>query len=411
MSEDDRSPTRLLTLLCLLWLTGVSMRITILAVPPVIPLIHAELHLSEAQVGFLVSLPLLVFALAAVPGSLLVHRLGTFRTLLIGMAITAAAAAGRGGAVNVWTLLAATFVMGFGVAIMQPALPALVREWMPQRVALGASTSTNGLVMGGMLAPALTAPLVLPLTGNSWRLDFVVWAAPVVATALVFVLLAPRNIAPPPSDIATDRRWWPDWKHPLVWLLGLTFGANNSMYFGTNAFLPDYLVNHGRADLIGAALVALNGAQLIATLLLIPVAGRLQNWRSLPYLVFGPISFLSALGLIWSSGVWIVVFAFTIGFSTAITFAVMLSLPPMLSKPGDVHRIAAGMFTISYSCAVVIPTLSGALWDLTSTSMDRVRRARGLRGRADLVGGCAEPLSRRGQSIGLMLVGMLIGSD
>ena len=43
----------------------------------------------------------------------------------------------------------------------------------------------------------------------------------------------------------------------------------------------------------------------------------------------------------------------------------MLSLPPMLSKPGDVHRTAAGMFTISYSCAVIIPTLSGALWDLT----------------------------------------------
>jgi CP family cyanate transporter-like MFS transporter len=63
--------------------------------------------------------------------------------------------------------------------------------------------------------------------------------------------------------------------------------------------------------------------------------------------------------------VWIVVFAGTIGFSTAITFAVMLSLPPMLSKPGDVHRIAAGMFTISYSCAVIIPTLSGGLWDLT----------------------------------------------
>ena len=44
-----------------------------------------ELHLSEAQVGFLVSLPLLMFALAAVPGALLVHRLGTFRTLTIGM--------------------------------------------------------------------------------------------------------------------------------------------------------------------------------------------------------------------------------------------------------------------------------------------------------------------------------------
>ena len=29
----------------------------------------------------------------------------------------------------------------------------------------------------------------------------------------------------------------------------------------------------------------------------------------------------------------------------------------------DVHRTAAGMFTISYTLAVIIPTLSGALWD------------------------------------------------
>ena len=43
----------------------------------------------------------------------------------------------------------------------------------------------------------------------------------------------------------------------------------------------------------------------------------------------------------------------------------MLSLPPLLSRPDDVHRTAAGMFTISYSCAVIIPTLSGGLWDLT----------------------------------------------
>lgn len=365
MPQDGPPPARLLTLLGLLWLTGVSMRITILAVPPVIPLIHAELHLTEAQVGFLVSLPLLVFALAAVPGALLVHRLGTFLTLTIGMAITAAAAAGRGVATDVWTLFAATFVMGFGVAIMQPALPALVREWMPRRIALGAATSTNGLVMGGMLAPALTALLVLPLTGNSWRLDLVVWAAPVLATALVFILLAPRGVAPSPSDVAVEGRWWPDWKDPLVWLLGLTFGTNNSMYYGANAFVPDYLVSHGRADLIGPALACLNGAQLVASLLLLPVAARLQRWRSLPYLVFGPISFVSALGLVFSSGAWIVVWAGIIGFSTAITFAVMLSLPPMLSKSGDVHRTAAGMFTISYSCAVIVPTLSGGLWDIS----------------------------------------------
>jgi CP family cyanate transporter-like MFS transporter len=28
-------------------------------------------------------------------------------------------------------------------------------------------------------------------------------------------------------------------------------------------------------------------------------------------------------------------------------------------------RTAAGMFTIAYACAIVIPTISGALWDWT----------------------------------------------
>jgi CP family cyanate transporter-like MFS transporter len=36
-----------------------------------------------------------------------------------------------------------------------------------------------------------------------------------------------------------------------------------------------------------------------------------------------------------------------------------------LSPPGDVHRMAAAMFTISYSIALTVPVVSGALWDLT----------------------------------------------
>lgn len=365
MSDDVTSRRELVKRLGLLWLTGVSMRVTILAVPPVIPLIHTELHLSEAQVGLLVSLPLLLFALAAVPGALLVHRLGTFRTLLIGIVVTAIAGAGRGGATNIWTLFAATLVMGFGVAIMQPALPALVREWMPRRVALGAATSTNGLVMGGMLAPAFTVLLILPLVGDNWRYALIAWTAPVLLTAAAFVLFAPRTVTPVPLDGPVVSRWWPDWRSPQLWLLGLTFGSNNAMYYGANAFVPDYLVSHGRADLIGPALACLNGAQLVASLLLLPVADRLQRWRALPYLVFGPMSLLAALGLMASSGVLVVMWAGIIGFSTAVTFAVMLALPPMLSRPGDVHRTAAGMFTISYSCAVIVPTLSGGLWDMT----------------------------------------------
>ena len=68
------SSGRLLEFLCLLWLAGVAMRITILAVPPVIPLIRDDLHMTETQVGLLIALPLVTWAFAAVPGSLLIAR-------------------------------------------------------------------------------------------------------------------------------------------------------------------------------------------------------------------------------------------------------------------------------------------------------------------------------------------------
>src|SRR6202030_4483543 len=54
-----------------------------------------------------------------------------------------------------------------------------------------------------------------------------------------------------------------------------------------------------------------------------------------------------------------------IGVSTASVLILVLALPPLLSRQEDVARMAAGMFTISYSCAVIVPIVSGVAWDLT----------------------------------------------
>src|SRR5689334_10697652 len=56
----------LLKCVALLWLAGVALRLTVLAVPPVIPQIHADLNLSETEVGILTGLPQVLFACAAV---------------------------------------------------------------------------------------------------------------------------------------------------------------------------------------------------------------------------------------------------------------------------------------------------------------------------------------------------------
>ena len=364
-SAADPSFGRLVKLLGLLWLAGVAMRMTILAMPPVIPLVHEELHMSETQVGLLIGLPLAIFAIAAVPGSLLIARLGVSLAVVAGMAIAAVAGGARGAAVNVWTLYAAAIATGFGVAIMQPGLPTLVRDWLPNRIALGTVAYTAGMLLGSTFATVLTIPYVLPLVGGSWRLDLVLWAVPAILIVPVFFLLSPKSHDRHAAGTAIGGRWWPDWKNPLIWLLGLTFGSNNSSYFATNAFLGDFLASQGKAHLLGSALGWLNGSQIVALIVLLLTAGR-QQGRAWPFLLFGPMLLAGFLGMIFvSSGLGIIVSAGLVGFTTSMTLAASLALPALLSTPGDVPRTAAGMFTISYACAIIIPTISGALWDVT----------------------------------------------
>src|SRR6188474_293755 len=124
---EIRASPSLFVILPLLWLAGAAIRIPLLAVPPVIPLIHDDLHMSETQVGLLMGLPLAMFALAAIPGSLLIARFGVLAVAISGLALATLAAAARAATGDIWTLYSATLLMGIGVAIFQPALPTLIR--------------------------------------------------------------------------------------------------------------------------------------------------------------------------------------------------------------------------------------------------------------------------------------------
>jgi MFS transporter, CP family, cyanate transporter len=351
----------------LLWLAGVGLRLTILAVPPVILLIQTDLSLSGTEVGILSGLPVILFGIAALPGSLLVARFGALATLVGGLLIAGVVSGLRGVILNVSVLYAATIVMSAGIAIMQPALSPLVRQWLPQRVTFGTAVYTNGLLVGETLAVMLTIPLVLPLAGGSWRWAFAIWGIPLVLIAILTVALAP---APPPkaSSAAPGAAggWWPDFGNKLIWQVGILFGSVNSVYFACNAFLPGHLTAAGRPDLISATLTALNFGQVPASFALLAVAARLER-RALPFIISGALMLSCLAGLVSTASGWTVVFAGVLGFLTAVVLTLGFALPPLLSAPGGVTRMSAAMFTISYTEALFIAVLSGAAWDFSGS--------------------------------------------
>ena len=364
---SQQSVGRPLILLVLFWFVGACLRITVLAVPPVVPLLHADLHLTETGIGWLSSLPPMLFAIAAVPGALLIARFGLVPALLTGLLLSAAGSAARGAVASTASLFAATIAMGAGISIVQTVMPPLVRAWFQQRIGLATSVYTNGLLVGEIIPVGLTIPLVLPLVQQSWRLDFVVWSVPVLmAILLVWCGTRQRDAmgATPPIQTAPRRRWWPDWSDPLIWRLGLILGSVNATYFVTNAFLPDLVTAAGRPDLVSSALTAINVGQLPASFLMLPLAERLVK-RPWSYAATGLLATFSVVAMLATQGYWIVFWAGVLGFTGAVTLIMALALPSILSAADDVHRTTAGMFTISYSCAMALSVIVGWLWDVT----------------------------------------------
>lgn len=351
--------------LVLLWLAGLCLRMTVLAIPPVIPLMHQSFPMTQATVGALASLPVLLFSFAAIPGSLLVARLGAARVLVAGIVATAIAGALRGAAPDVWLLLAATFAMGVGIAVMQPALPSIVRAWVPERIALGTAVYSNGLLVGEAISASLTIPAMLPLVGGSWRLSLVGWSVPVLAMGVLVWMLRPRTDADHGHrGNGLPKRWWPDWRDPLTWKLGFLSGYASSLYFANNAFLPDYLASRGRGDLLNATHSALNWVQIPASILMLLFARHLAM-RRWPFLSLQALSIVALAGLLFMDDAWIVPWAGVIGFCNAFLLILTLALPPLLSEPDDVHRLSAAMIFIGYLMAFFAPIVGGYAWDVS----------------------------------------------
>jgi MFS transporter, CP family, cyanate transporter len=350
--------------LLLLWLGGIDMRLTMLAVPPLIPLIHRELHLDEKAVGALVSGPVLILAIAAVPGSLLIAKLGARGALAAGLGAVALFGALRGLGPSTTVLLGTTFLMGVGVAVSQPAFPALVRDWFPRRIAIATAVYSNGILIGETLPTVLTTPVgVLALAHGDWRWALASWSVAVALSAVAIVRAAPART----SAAARPSRWWPDWHQGQAIRIGVVMGMASATYFGANAYIPDFLDQTGRHGLISPTLALLNASQLL-TAPVVAMWPRLLTGRA-GFIGSAAIMAAAQLGLVFTPGAAVIAWAFVLGFSTALAFIVVLSLPPRLAPPGQVASMSAAIFTLQYATAFVIPLIAGALWDATGRAL------------------------------------------
>jgi len=365
--SSDPSPTgpplrldkRQIGLLLVAFWVGFNLRAALLGVPPVLALFRTEYHLSYAVAGVVAALPILAFGLMAFPGAALVRRLGGFRVVGAGLAVAVVGELGRA-LPSALALFLGTVVMGTGIAITQPGLPAMWQRWFQGHVQLASVTLTLGITVGEVVGAGATQPILLPLL-HSWQGTMLFWGVLGATCIPVWFFLVPRDRA----GMAEHTKWELGQLllNRRLWAVYLLFGGQSLVFFSSNTWIPTSVGGGVHSTLASLSLVTLNGVMVPVDVLLIVIARPFATHRSF-YLASAGITLAGTGGWLLFGQHAPLLFAALIGVGVAMNFAGLLAYPAMVAAPARVASLSAAMLTIGYAGAFFGPFLGGLALDL-----------------------------------------------
>jgi NNP family nitrate/nitrite transporter-like MFS transporter len=242
-------------------------------------LVGGELRgLSELQQGILLALPPLGGALLRIPFGLFTDRFGARKAGLLGQVLTLVPlllgwlwATSSERDLLYYQLLAVGFLLGVAGASFAAALP-LASRWYPPRYQ-GLAMGIAGAGNSGTVLAMLIAPWLVKEWGWNWHNVFGLALLPMVATLVVFALLAKDSPNQPPArpfaDYATIGRQRDTWWFCLFY--SVTFGG----FVGLSSFIATFFSQQYDLDVKKAGfLAALCG---ISGSFLRPVGGYLSD--------------------------------------------------------------------------------------------------------------------------------------
>ncbi|MBN7787632.1 MFS transporter [Ponticoccus gilvus] len=347
---------RQIGILCLLWATGLFLRIPVLAVSPLAGQIAEDLKLSTTGTGALTIVPVVVLALAAPLAVWAIARIGPARTIAVGLLLSAVLSASRGWTSSSAVLFAATIGMGIGIAMFQTALPSAVRGWLPTKAAMGSAVYLNGMMVGELLGAGATLPVVMRLAGQDWRMALGLWAIPAAVIALLILL--PGERAKPGGPVPV----WPDWSDGRTWELGLWLAGSIAVFFSINAYMDMTLSARGKAAWLGALIVAYNATALLASLAMLWWKASWIGRRG-PVVITGIVAAAGMIGFGFVPGPVGYLCALVAGFAASLQLILIMSLPPVVTEESNVARLTGGITFVGYLVAFALPLLGGLLSD------------------------------------------------
>jgi MFS transporter, CP family, cyanate transporter len=341
-------------------LTSLSMRGPIVAPPPVMGDIRADLALSTAASGLLTGLPVLCFALATPLATWVIRRAGPETAVLVCLLGVLLGTVVRSiGPASV--VLTGTLIIGVAITVGNIVVPVVIRRDVPARQ-VGAVTGaySAALNVGSMITSIGTAPLAA-LVG--WRLALASWGL-LAVVAVVFWARATRGAghaywggqAPAPPLVAPSRA-----VNVIGWLLMVAFCGQAFAYYAVTTWLPTLLAEERGLDPTASGAVAslFQVAAVVGAFAVPAVAARTSAW--VPVVGVGLLWCALPVGLLVAPGAyptWSVVG----GVAQGGGFTALFSIVARVARSDrEAATTSARVQTGGYLAATAGPLLAGAL--------------------------------------------------
>jgi len=369
MSELHQHPFRW-AMLAGVWLIYVSFGLTVSAMAPLVVIITAELGIRLSSMGAILGAWPLVYIGAAIPAGALLDRFGLRRSLFAAALIMALSGVARAVSVDTVSLFLAVAAFGLGGPLLSSGAPKMIRQWFSeQQRGLAMGIYITGPSLGGIAALALTNSVMMPLTGNSWRLVLLIYAGSTVTAGLIWLILTAHPLAKAAESSTVTAQPGLNWqvypallRLPVVQLVMLFCVGTFMFNHGLNNWLPQILHGHGFSIVDAGYWAAIPTAIGILGSLLIPrYAG---GARSVPVLrLLFIFAAGAAIGLALLSGVALLLPLLAQGIARSSMMTVTMMVMMQCNAVDEKNMGAAGglFFTAGEVGGVLGPLLFGVI--------------------------------------------------
>lgn len=355
------------------WLIYCSFGLLITAMAPLVNVISGELGLSRTAMGSVLGAWPLVYVGAAIPAGAFVDRFGLRPALLIAAVVIALSGALRAFAFDYASLFVSVALFGLGGPLLSVGAPKLVSLWFEGRErGLAIGIYMTSLSVGAILGLALTNSVMMPMTGDSWRLTLLVYAgfATLVAAMWLLIMSHPVSRAADATLARASRsqlQSYAELIHVPVIQIVLVMGAGIFFFgHGLNNWLPELLRTGGMNPVVAGYWAALPTLVGIVAVLIIP---RLATGpRASPVLLalFG-CAFFSVLLLNTTPGLAMTAALVLMGVarSCLMPVAILVLMESHKVSSQNMGAASALFFTTAETGAVLGPLMIGFIADQT----------------------------------------------